>query len=172
MDVYVAKRCGIQLLEADESGYYLGRPRLSEFGFWIVQLPGWLLFVYLIVAQCTAAFSYSLGVRMGTQEPAERVTGVGVAMFQGFAGADLIFYTPLLGIGLSGHFLAAPWSDLILGAALGITVYWPIVCLWVVRVARESSGWNLPKERHYWIVLPVITIWGFVCLVVLWTSAA
>lgn len=145
---------------------------MSEFGFWIVQFPGWLLFLYLLVAQCTAALSYSLGVRMGTQEPSEKITEVGVALFKGFAGADLVLYVPLLGIGLIGHYLAAPWTDLILGAALGITVYWPIVCLWTIRCARGSSGWSLPKERQYWIVLPFIALWGFFGLVVLWTLPA
>ena len=74
---------------------------MSDLGFWIVQLPGWLLFAYLLVAQCAAAFSYSLGVRMGTQEPAERVSEVGVAFWKGFAGADLVFYTPSSASGLS-----------------------------------------------------------------------
>ncbi len=144
---------------------------MSDISFWIVQLPGWLLFVYLVVAQCTAALNYSLGVGMGTQEPSERITEVGVAFFKGFAGADLIFYTPLLGIGLIGHYFVAPWTDLVLGAALGITVYWPIVCLWTVSAARGSVGWELPKEWQYWIVLPIISIWGFACLIVLWIFA-
>lgn len=83
------------------------------------------------------------------------------------AGADLVFYTPLLGVGLAGHFLATPWSDLILGAALGITVYWPIACLWTIRAARNAPGWRLPKEKQYWIVLPIIAVWGLVSLVAL-----
>ncbi len=137
---------------------------MTDFGFWIIQVPGWLLFAYLLVAQCTAAFSYSLGVRMGTQETTEQITEVGVAYGKGFAGADLIFYTPLLGIGLIGHYLDASWTDLILGAALGVTVYWPIVCLWAVRSARGTSGWNLPKEWQYWIILPAIATWGCLAL--------
>ena len=96
---------------------------MREVLFWIVQTPGWILFAYLLVAQCTAAFSYSLGVHMGTQEPADSVTQVGVAFWKGYAGADLIFYTPLLGIGLVGHLQSAAWVELILGAALGINVY-------------------------------------------------
>lgn len=134
---------------------------MTDTGFWIVQGPGWVLFVYLVLAQCTAAFSYSLGVRLGTQEPAERITHVGVAFFKGFAGADLI-YAPLLAVGLAGHLGGAAWSDPILGAALGITVYWPIVCLWAVRAARHAPGWSLPKEAQYWVVLPAISIWGAV----------
>ncbi len=140
---------------------------ISEFSVWIIQLPGWMLFSYLLIAQCPSAISYSLGIRMGTQEPAESVTEVGVAFFKGFAGADLMFYTPLLGIGLIGQLIEATWTDLILGAALGITVYWPITCLWSVRAAREAPGWCLPKEKQYWIVLPMIALWGFIGLFVL-----
>lgn len=140
---------------------------MSDFAFWIVQVPGWLLFAYLLAAQCTAAFSYSLGVKMGTQEPAERVTDVGVAFWKGYAGADLVFYTPLLGIGLVGHFREAPWAPLVLGAAIGITIYWPIACLWTVSAARGAAGWNLPKENQYWVVLPTIAVWGVLTLTIL-----
>lgn len=128
--------------------------------FWIVQVPGWLLFVYLVAAQCTAAVSYALGIKMGTQEPAERITEVGVAFFKGYAGADLVFYTPLLGLGLLGHHLGTSWSTVVLSAALGVTVYWPIACLWTVRAAQGAEGWDLPKEEHYWVVLPIIAGWG------------
>jgi len=143
---------------------------MSELSVWIIQLPGWLLFTYLLIAQCPAAISYSLGIRMGTQEPAEHITEVGVAFFKGFAGADLLFYTPLLGLGLVGHIMDADWANLVLGAALGITVYWPITCLWSVRAAREAPGWSLPKEKQYWIVLPIITLWGLIGLIVLLLS--
>jgi hypothetical protein len=139
---------------------------MTDTGFWIVQGPGWVLVFYLVVAQCISAFSYSLGVRMGTQEPADRITEVGVAFFKGFAGADLV-YAPLLAVGLAGHLRGAAWSNLILGAALGITVYWPIVCLWAVRAARGAPGWSLPKEAQYWVVLPAISIWGAVATAVL-----
>lgn len=140
---------------------------MSDFAFWIVQIPGWALFLYLLVAQCTAAISYSLGVNMGTQEPSEYVTEVGVAFWKGYAGADLVFYTPILGIGLLGHIHETAWTDLVLGAALGVTVYWPIACLWTVYAAREVSCWNLPKENQYWVVLPMIAGWGAFSLIIL-----
>jgi hypothetical protein len=140
---------------------------VPELAFWIVQVPGWLLFLYLVVAQCTSALSYTLGVKMGTQEPAERITEVGVAFFKGFAGADLVFYVPLLGFGLIGHYLGAVWTDLILGAALGVSIYWPVTCLWAVRAAKGAPGWALPKEAQYWIVLPVITLWAAVAMTVM-----
>lgn len=141
---------------------------MSDVSFWIIQLPGWALFAYLVVAQCLAAISYDLGVRMGSQEPAQQITEVGVALFWGFALADLVFYTPLLGLGLAGHALGAGWAELVLGAALGVTVYWPITCLATVHAARGSPGWSLPKEVQYWVVLPIITGWGLIGLFLLW----
>ena len=140
---------------------------MSNIAFWFIQVPGWLLFAYLVVAQCTAAVSYALGVKMGTQEPAERITDVGVAFFKGYAGADLIFYVPLLGLGLFGHAVGASWSAILLGAALGITVYWPIACLWTVSAARGAKGWDLPKEEQYWMVLPIIGGWAALGLVLI-----
>ena len=138
---------------------------MSNIAFWTIQVPGWILFAYLVVAQCTAAVSYSLGVSMGTQEPAERITDVGVAFFKGYAGADLVFYVALLGVGLLGYAVEAPWSGVVLGAALGVTVYWPIACLWTVRAARGAEGWDLPKEEQYWVVLPLIAGWAALGLV-------
>lgn len=135
--------------------------------FWVIQGPGWLLFLYLVVAQCTSALSYALGVKMGAQEPAERITEVGVAFFKGYAGADLVLYTPLLGIGLLGQIWQAQWAEIVLAAALGITAYWPIACLWTVSAARGVAGWSLPKERQYWIVLPLIAGWSGLCLILL-----
>lgn len=130
------------------------------FAFWVLQGPGWLLFAYLAVAQCLSALDYDLGVRMGTQEPEERITKVGVAFWWALALGDLVFYTPLLGLGLIGHATGRGWGEVILAAALGITVYWPIVSLATVAKARAAPGWSLPKERDYWIVLPVIVLWA------------
>lgn len=143
---------------------------MSEVSFWVIQLPGWLLFTYLLIAQCTAAVSYAFGVRMGTQEPAEAVTEVGTAFWKGFAGADLVFYTPLLGLGLIGHLYGTAWANVVLSAACGISIYWPIVCLWSIRAARNAPGWHLPKERQYWIVLPLIALWGSIGLLALFPT--
>ncbi|MBR9651624.1 hypothetical protein [Thalassovita aquimarina] len=139
--------------------------------FWIIQGPGWLLFAYLVVAQCTSALSYELGVRWGTQEPREQITDVGVAFWWGLALADLVFYTPLLAVGLIAHWVGADWVGPVLGAALGATVYWPVASLATVWKARGAAGWKLPKERQYWVVLPLIAGWGAVALVLLVVSA-
>ncbi|MCP4098688.1 MAG: hypothetical protein GY748_20870 [Planctomycetaceae bacterium] len=138
---------------------------LEQVTFWIIQGPGWALFTYLVVAQCVAAFSYDLGVRMGTQEPSNQVTQVGVALFWGFAFADLIFYTPLLGVGLVAHWIGTNWAVAALAAALGTTIYWPVTCLATIWKARGAEGWNLPKESQYWVVLPIIAGWATIALI-------
>lgn len=134
--------------------------RRRGIGFWALQGPGWLLVLYLAYAQGIPAFDYDLGIAMGTQEPAETVTEVGAAFWWGFAFADLVFYTPLLVIGLAGHLAAKTWGGVALAAALGITAYWPIVALATVAAARDAPGWSLPKESEYWVVLPLIAAWA------------
>jgi len=128
--------------------------------FWMLQGPGWLLLIYLVYAQGISAFDYSLGVTLGTQEPAETITEVGAAFWYGFAFGDLVIYIPLLAAGLLGQWLGRMWSNVPLGAALGITVYWPVVCLAAVVDARGTVGWVLPNETDYWVVLPIIALWG------------
>ena len=128
--------------------------------FWILQVPGWLLLLYLIFAQGVTAVGYELGVMMGTQEPAETITEVGTAFWYGFALGDLLTYIPILCAGLIGHMKARPWGKIVLSAGLGITLYWPVVCLITVVDARDAAGWRFADETPYWIVLPLIALWG------------
>jgi len=130
------------------------------FSFWALQIPGWLLLIYLIYAQGITAFSYDLGVAMGTQEPSKTVTEVGTAFWYGFALGDLITYIPILMLGLVVHLRAVQWWRIAMAAALGISVYWPIVCLAALVDARDANGWNLSNEVPYWVVLTLIAVWG------------
>ena len=129
-------------------------------GFWLLHIPGWFLLAYLIYAQAIPAFDYELGTAMGTQESAEQITEVGTAFWYGFAVGDLLIYIPLLALGLVTDLLKKQWSNIALAAALGITVYWPVVCLAAIADARGAAGWTLTNETDYWIVLPVIALWG------------
>jgi hypothetical protein len=131
-----------------------------SFSFWAVQVPGWIVLLYLIYAQGVTAFSYELGVAMGTQEPAASITEVGAAFWYGFAFGDLVVYIPLLLAGLIGHFRASRWGAMTLAAALGITAYWPIVCLAALVDARGATGWNVASEIPYWIVCLTVAAYG------------
>jgi len=128
-------------------------------GFWGLQGSGWLLVAYLIYAQGIPAFDYDLGVKMGTQEAAEQITEVGVSFWYGFAFADAVIYIPLLVAGLVGLWRANSWARVLTGAALGITVYWPVVVLAAAVKARNAAGWYL-DESGYWVVLPLISLWA------------
>ncbi|MDH3976299.1 MAG: hypothetical protein OEV42_18695 [Deltaproteobacteria bacterium] len=135
--------------------------------FWVLQGPGWLLLIYLVIAQGMAAFSYDLGVAMGTQESAETITEVGAAFWYGFALGDLLIYIPILIAGLIGHILGKQWGNIGLAAALGITIYWPIVCLAAMVDARDAAGWHLTSEIEYWVVCLLIAAWGAWALIYL-----
>ena len=124
-----------------------------------LEIPGWLLLIYLIYAQAIPAFDYELGVHMGTQEPAQNITEVGAAFWYGFAFADLVIYIPLLSAGLIGLWLDRRWWRPVFSAALGITVYWPVVVLAAAVDARDAAGWEI-NEMAYWVVLPIIAAWG------------
>jgi hypothetical protein len=130
----------------------------------LVQVPGWLLLLYLVYAQVPAAIDYDIGVRMGTQEPAASITEVGAAFWYGFAFADLVVYIPLLAAGLVGFRRSARWGRVLLGAALGITIYWPVVVLAAAFDARDAAGWAV-DETPYWIVLPIIFLWALIAFV-------
>jgi hypothetical protein len=126
----------------------------------LLLIPGWLLLAYLCYAQAVSAFDYDLGVAMGTQESADRISEVGVAFWYGFAFGDAAIYIPLLAAGLIGYSRGRIWGRIHLSAALGISVYWPVVSLAAVVAARDASGWTLGDETAYWIVLPLISLWG------------
>ena len=132
----------------------------KDYHFWLLHGPGWLLLAYLIYAQAIPAYDYELGVAMGTQESAAIITEVGAAFWYGFAVGDLLIYIPLLALGLVANLMNKHWNKVVLAAALGITVYWPLVCLAAIVAARHADGWNLASETPYWIVLPLITCWG------------
>lgn len=127
--------------------------------FWLVQIPGWLLFAYLIYAQAIPAIDYELGVSMGTQEPAEDITEVGKAFWYGFAFADLVVYIPLLALGLVAHLTDRLWAPAVFGAAMGISIYWPVVVLAAAVDATGAAGWHL-DPAPYWVVLPPIALWA------------
>ncbi|NNC36609.1 MAG: hypothetical protein EX271_04175 [Acidimicrobiales bacterium] len=137
----------------------------------LLQIPGWILVLYLIYSQAIPAIDYELGVAMGTQEPASEVSEVGVAFWRGFAIADLVAYIPLFIVGLIGYYLQKTWGRIALAASLGISIYWPITCLTAVVIAQNSDAWTMSIPFIFWIVLPAIVLWSLWGLVELTKDA-
>jgi hypothetical protein len=131
-----------------------------------VKYPGWLLLLYLVYSQAIPAFRYEWGIRMGTQDAPEVVTRVGTAFWYGFCVGDLMVYIPCLALGLL-RFKSAVLARVALIVALGITAYWPVVCLTAVLDARNSHtpGWNLDNLRDYYVVLSILEVWTIWSLV-------
>jgi len=88
------------------------------------------------------------------------ISQVGVAFWYGFAFGDLVFYIPLFALALLAQIMQTSWWRIVMAATLGITIYWPIVCLAAVVDARGAQGWHLEDETAYWTVLPLIILWG------------
>ena len=79
-------------------------------GFWAIQIPGWLLMVYLIYAQGIPALNYQWGVNMGTQEPAETITEVGAAFWYGFMCVRSTFRLSNVAKWRISNLLRPPWT--------------------------------------------------------------
>jgi hypothetical protein len=135
---------------------------------WLVELPGWLLLLYLVLVQGPSAINYEWGVLTGVQESQEQITPIGVAFGTGCARTDVAVYIPLLAAGLVGYGGGGSprprkeWGRVCLAAAVGMTLYWTFEYMFVLPAARSS--WNLGDETAYWIVLPIIALWGFFTL--------
>ena len=56
--------------------------------------------------------------------------------------------------------MARAWGRVLLAAALGITIYWPVACLATDFAARDIVSWNPANVEAFWIVLPLVALWG------------
>jgi hypothetical protein len=137
---------------------------------WLVEIPGWFLLMYLVLAQVPSAMNYESGVQAGVQESQEQITPIGVAFGTGCARTDVAVYIPLLAAGLIGYGggrhgrggQRKEWGRVCLTAAIGMTLYWTLEYMFVLPAARSS--WNLGDETAYWVFLPIIALWAFVTL--------
>ena len=80
-------------------------------------------------------FTFSLPIKLTTLYP-----------LPGFALADLIFYIPLLGVGLVTS------NQVALSAALGVTVYWPIGKIFItycyITFISNTNTLTLETKHH------------------------
>jgi len=129
-------------------------------GFWVLQGIAIMLLIMLLSGQTLSLFDYELAVSLGLQESVEEVTKVGVSFAKGFAFGDTVFYIPILFLGVLGLFKNKTWGLYSMLGALAITVYWPAVHLFAVFVGKEHLNLSVEKYQSYYILLPLISIYG------------
>ena len=139
-------------------------------GFWILISFGILLNIFYLLGQTMALISYDFAVSIGLQEPMELVTAIGVAVNKGFGLGDTFLYMPLFILGILGLFKRASWGYYAMSAAMGITVYWPLVSLSTLYFAKGAEGWAFTNYTSYSFVLGFIALYGLWGLYFLYTE--
>jgi len=129
---------------------------------------GILLNILFLLGQTMAIIDYDLAVELGFQEPVSDVTEVGVALNKGFGLADTIVYVPLFVLGIIGLIKKHRMGFYAMFAAMGITVYWPVVSLSTVFYAKGAKGWFFNDYTAYTVILLLVVcygIWGMSLLI-------
>ncbi len=136
-------------------------------GLWFLICFSIFMLVMLLLGQTMALIDYDFTVRLGLQESVEAVTPIGVALNKGFGAADTIIYVPLLILGLWGLIRQKPWGVAMMTAAMGVTAYWPLACLFFLFFAKGAPGFLFTGYVPYTILLTGISICGIVGFVLL-----
>ena len=129
-------------------------------GFWVLMILGIFFLLMLLLGQMMAFINYDFAVSIGLQESKDVVGETGVAANKGFGVGDTIIYLPLLVIGLVGLWLRKTWGLFAMTGALGITAYWPMVCIFFLLFAKGSPGFNFTSYASYAILLTAFTVYG------------
>ena len=129
-------------------------------GFRVLVGVGIFICATLPIGQTMAVIDYDFAVRLGMQEPASQITEIGVALNKGFGAADTLVYLPLFAIGLVGYWRGRSWGLIPLAAALGITAYWPVLCLYFLYAARNAPGFATSNYGLYLAILVPIFLYA------------
>lgn len=129
-------------------------------GFWVLMILGILFIAMLLAGQTMAFINYDFVVSIGLQESKDIVGEMGVAANKGFGVGDTIIYLPLLVIGIVGLWLGKKWGLFAMAGALGITAYWPMVCIFYLLFARGAPGFNFTNFTTYAVLLTGFSVYG------------
>ena len=139
----------------------MAQPR--PFGFWPLMIGGGILAAVFVAGQSVAVVDYERVVAWGLQEPVNDIGITGLAFNLGFAFADTLFYVPILIAGLWSLWHRKAWGLPVMAAALGVSVYWPLVCTAALIFGHGQPGFGYPAATAY---LPltggsfVYGVWG------------
>jgi len=132
----------------------------KKIGFRFLIAFSCLLLIFLIIGQSYSLIDYQYAVSIGLQESSEEVTKVGIAWLKAFAIGDTIVYIPLLFAGIIGMIKKRKWGYFSMFASLAISIYWPIVNLSAIYLAKNDINLNPDKYVSFTIILPIISIYG------------
>jgi hypothetical protein len=118
------------------------------------------LTIMFIAGQTLSLVDYDLAVSLGLQESAGEISAEGVAFAKGFAFGDTVFYIPLFAIGIVGLLKGKAWGAFSMFGALAVTVYWPVVHLFMLYSGRDLFHLSHDKYLSYSILLPLIALYG------------
>jgi hypothetical protein len=126
----------------------------------IILIIGTILLAMLLLGQTMSLIHYEFSVLLGLQEAQSIVGEMGIAINKAFGAADTIMYIPILALGLVGIWRQKRWSIVAMSGALGITAYWPIVCLFLLFFAKGTPDFHFTRYTSYTIMLTLITLYG------------
>ena len=132
----------------------------GKMGYWFLITFSSVLLLFLIVGQSFALINYNYVVSIGLQESIEEVTKIGIAWLKAFAIGDTLAYIPLLLAGIIGMIKKRKWGYISMFASLAISVYWPVVNLSAIYLAKNDINLNADKYVSFSIILPIIAIYG------------
>jgi len=104
--------------------------------------------------------NYDFTVALGLQESENDIGIFGVAVNKSFGVGDTLVYVPLLFAGLIGLWLRKKWGIFLMICALAITMYWPVVCIFIILFSNTLPGFNYPNLHITIMLLILITIYG------------
>ena len=129
-------------------------------GLWTLISIGIIILALLLVGQTTSFIDYEFAVSIGLQESVNDIGEVGVAVNKAFGVGDTVVYIPLLLFGIIGLWIQKEWGFYAMFGSLAITVYWPIVNVFIILFAEGTHGFNYPNFISVLIILVLITIYG------------
>ena len=127
---------------------------------WMFFTVGIIILFMLFLGQTMSFINYEFTVSLGLQESIEQIGSFGVAVNKGFGISDTIIYIPLMLIGLIGTWTKKKWGIWSMIAALGITIYWPVVCLAIIFLSEGVPDVQFTDIMEYVLILSFITFYG------------
>ncbi len=140
---------------------------IKGIAYWFLIIFALLLLLMLLIGQTGGLINYQMAVRLGLQESTDVITQFGVAMNRGFAAADTIIYVPLVVFAILGFLCKKRWGLICMAGVMGITAYWPLVCLLTLIFAHGTPGFSFDSYLAYSVVLGTISllgVWGLAFL--------